>query len=84
MSNEESIDTTGPDKELLGRWNGRDADALVAAFAKDGTFCNPDTYPGISGKAGVNPRSPSRLKPNIRRKAKVNPALSLEAKSIRR
>jgi nuclear transport factor 2 (NTF2) superfamily protein len=32
-------------------WNGRDADALVAAFAKDGTFCNPDTYPGVSAEA---------------------------------
>jgi steroid delta-isomerase-like uncharacterized protein len=32
-------------------WNGRDADALVATFTKDGTFCNPDTYPGISGEA---------------------------------
>ena len=32
-------------------WNGHDADALVAAFTKDGTFCNPDTYPGISGEA---------------------------------
>jgi ketosteroid isomerase-like protein len=32
-------------------WNGRDADALVGCFTKDGTFCNPDTYPGISGEA---------------------------------
>jgi nuclear transport factor 2 (NTF2) superfamily protein len=32
-------------------WNGRDADALVAAFTKDGVFCNPDTYPGIGGEA---------------------------------
>jgi hypothetical protein len=32
-------------------WNGRDADALVAIFTKDGTFCNPDTYPGASGEA---------------------------------
>src|ERR1700737_4426976 len=32
-------------------WNGRDADALVGAFTKDGTFCNPDTYPGVSGEA---------------------------------
>ena len=32
-------------------WNGRDADALVATFTKDGTFCNPDTYPGVSGEA---------------------------------
>ena len=31
-------------------WNGRDADALVACFTKDGTFCNPDTYPGIGGE----------------------------------
>jgi ketosteroid isomerase-like protein len=32
-------------------WNDRDADALVAAFTKGGTFCNPDTYPGVSGEA---------------------------------
>ena len=32
-------------------WNGRDADALVATFTKDGTLCNPDTYPGVSGEA---------------------------------
>ena len=32
-------------------WNGRDADALVASFAKDGIFSNPDTTPGINGEA---------------------------------
>jgi nuclear transport factor 2 (NTF2) superfamily protein len=32
-------------------WNGRDADAVVGSFTKDGTFCNPETYPGISGEA---------------------------------
>jgi ketosteroid isomerase-like protein len=32
-------------------WNGRDADALVAAFTKDGTFCNPDTFPGVTAEA---------------------------------
>ncbi len=32
-------------------WNGRDADAFLAVFTKDGTYCNPDTYPGISGEA---------------------------------
>jgi predicted ester cyclase len=32
-------------------WNGRDADALVATFTKDGTFCSPDAYPGVSGEA---------------------------------
>jgi len=26
-------------------WNGRDADALVGCFTKDGILCNPDTYP---------------------------------------
>jgi uncharacterized protein (TIGR02246 family) len=35
-------------------WNGRDPDALVAVFTKDGTFCNPDTYPGIGGEALAN------------------------------
>ena len=32
-------------------WNGRDADALVAAFTEDGRFCNPDTNPGVGGEA---------------------------------
>ena len=35
-------------------WNGRDADALVASFTKDGIFCNPDTTPGINGEALAN------------------------------
>ena len=35
-------------------WSGRDADALVACFTKDGMFCNPDTYPGIGGEALAN------------------------------
>ena len=35
-------------------WSGRDADGLVACFTKDGTFCNPDTYPGIGGEALAN------------------------------
>lgn len=32
-------------------WNGRDADAVVACFTKEGKFCNPDTYLGVSGEA---------------------------------
>jgi hypothetical protein len=32
-------------------WNGRDADALLAVFTKDGTYSNPDTYPGVGGEA---------------------------------
>lgn len=32
-------------------WNGRDADALVASFTKDGIYCSPDTSPGVSGEA---------------------------------
>jgi predicted ester cyclase len=35
-------------------WNGRDADALVGSFTKDGIFCNPDTYPGIMGEDLAN------------------------------
>jgi ketosteroid isomerase-like protein len=31
-------------------WSGRDANALVACFIKDGTFCNPDTYPELPGR----------------------------------
>jgi hypothetical protein len=29
-------------------WNGRDADALVAAFGKDGTFCIPIPIPVLA------------------------------------
>jgi steroid delta-isomerase-like uncharacterized protein len=32
-------------------WNGRDADAFLAVFTKDGTYSNPDTNPGIGGEA---------------------------------
>ena len=32
-------------------WNGGDADALVATFTQDGTFCSPEAYPGVSGEA---------------------------------
>src|SRR5580704_513229 len=32
-------------------WNGRDADALLAVFTKDGIYCSPDTDPGINGEA---------------------------------
>jgi steroid delta-isomerase-like uncharacterized protein len=32
-------------------WNGRDAEALVAFFAKGGTFINPHTGQGITGEA---------------------------------
>jgi SnoaL-like domain len=32
-------------------WNSRDAAALVGAFRKDGTYSNPDTYPGVGGEA---------------------------------
>ena len=35
-------------------WNGRDADALVSSFTKDGIFSNPDTSPGINGEALAN------------------------------
>jgi SnoaL-like polyketide cyclase len=31
-------------------WNNHDADALVACFTKDGTYCSPDTPP-IGGEA---------------------------------
>ena len=34
-------------------WNGRDAAALVDAFTKNGTYSNPDTYPGVGGEALV-------------------------------
>ena len=38
-------------RSYLDAWNGRDADVLVAAFTKDGTFCNPHNYPGVGGEA---------------------------------
>ena len=41
-------------KHYADAWNGRDADALVDCFTKDGTFCNPDTSPGIGGEALAN------------------------------
>ena len=47
-NNNESHRSNSPLSRCL---NGRDADALVAPFGKDGTFCNPDTYPGVSGES---------------------------------
>ena len=38
-------------RSYIDAWNGRDADALVAAFTRDGTFCNPHTHPGTGGEA---------------------------------
>jgi steroid delta-isomerase-like uncharacterized protein len=38
-------------RHYVDLWNGRDADALVGAFTKDGVYCNPDTDPGVSGEA---------------------------------
>ena len=35
-------------------WKGRDPDALVACFTKDGTYCSPDTFPGIGGEELAN------------------------------
>ena len=32
-------------------WNGSDVGQVTSFFAKDGTFCNPDTYPGVKGDA---------------------------------
>jgi hypothetical protein len=32
-------------------WNSRDVNTLVAAFTKDGIYCNPYTHPGIGGEA---------------------------------
>jgi nuclear transport factor 2 (NTF2) superfamily protein len=43
--------STEVSRRYLEAWNGRDADALVATFTEDGTFCNPDTYPGVSREA---------------------------------
>jgi hypothetical protein len=38
-------------RSYIDAWNGRDANTLVSASRKDGTFCNPHTYPGLGGKA---------------------------------
>lgn len=38
-----------PAEVILGyrdAWNSHDASTLVAAFTKDGVFCNPHTHPG--------------------------------------
>jgi steroid delta-isomerase-like uncharacterized protein len=35
-------------------WNGRDVDAVVGCFTKDGRYSNPDTYPGIGVEALPN------------------------------
>lgn len=32
-------------------WNRHDPEAFVAVFTKDGTYSNPDTYPGIGGES---------------------------------
>ena len=41
-------------KRYNDAWNGHDADAFVGCFTKDGTFCNPDTSPGVGGEALAN------------------------------
>lgn len=41
-------------KRYRDAWNGRNADALVGCFTKDGTYCSPDTYPGIGGEDLAN------------------------------
>ena len=49
--------TTKPTEVARGyreTWNGRDADVLVASFAKDGIFSDSDTTPGINGEALAN------------------------------
>jgi steroid delta-isomerase-like uncharacterized protein len=38
-------------RRYIDAWNSRDASTLVAAFTKDGMFCNPHTYPGLGGEA---------------------------------
>ena len=38
-------------RHYVDLWNGRNADALLAVFTKDGTYSNPDTYPGVGGEA---------------------------------
>jgi ketosteroid isomerase-like protein len=43
-------------------WNGRDSDALVATFTKDGTYCNPDPYPARITPILTGKPSPHRSK----------------------
>ena len=38
-------------RSYIDAWNSHDASTLVAAFTKDGTFCNPHTHPGLGGEA---------------------------------
>jgi steroid delta-isomerase-like uncharacterized protein len=47
----EPVKSTEVIRRYIDAWNGRDAEALVAAFAQEGKFCNPHTYPGIGGEA---------------------------------
>jgi SnoaL-like protein len=47
----ELVKSTEVIRRYIDAWNGRDAEALVAAFAQEGKFCNPHTYPGIGGEA---------------------------------
>jgi steroid delta-isomerase-like uncharacterized protein len=51
LNSQKTMKATEVARRYHDTWNGRDADSLVSVFAKDGTFCNPDTYPGISGEA---------------------------------
>jgi len=43
-----TMTTTEIIRRYVDAWNGHDAAVLVANFTKNGTYCNPHTYPGIS------------------------------------
>jgi hypothetical protein len=43
-----TMNTTEVIRRYVAAWNGHDAAVLVANFTKDGTYCSPHTYPGIS------------------------------------
>jgi hypothetical protein len=42
--------TTEIIRRYVDAWNGHDAAVLVGIFTKDGTYCSPHIYPGVSGE----------------------------------
>jgi hypothetical protein len=46
-----TMNTTEFIRRYADAWNGHDTDAFLAVYTKEGTYSNPDTYPGIGGEA---------------------------------
>ena len=45
------MNTTEIIRRHVDAWNGYDPAVFVGNFTKDGTYCSPQTYPGVSGEA---------------------------------